>query len=104
MAAKFTDDNFDAEVIKAEGLVLVDFYADWCGPCQMIAPIIEELAEAHTDVKIGKLNIDEAQSIAQKYGVMSIPTLLFFKGGEVVEQVVGMQQKEALEAKIAELK
>ena len=104
MAQHFTDENFDAEVLKADSLVLVDFYADWCGPCQMLAPIIEELATAHTDVKIGKINVDEAPNVARQYGVMSIPTLIFFKGGEIVEQMVGMKSKADLEAKIATLK
>ncbi len=104
MAKVFTDADFEAEVLKAEGLVLVDFYADWCGPCQMLTPIIEELAEAHSDVKIGKVDIDASPDIAKKYGVMSIPTLIFFKGGEVAEQMVGMKSKDDLEAKIGELK
>ena len=104
MAQVFTDQDFEEEVLKAEGLVLVDFYADWCGPCQMIAPIIEELAETHKDVKIGKVDVDASQGTAQKYGIMSIPAILFFKGGEVVEQITGMRPKEDLEAKINELK
>ncbi len=104
MAQQFTDDNFEAEVIKADTLVLVDFFAPWCGPCQMIAPIIEELAEAHKDVKIGKVDVDEAPNTAKEYGVMSIPTLIFFKNGEIAEKMVGLKTKEDLEAKIAELK
>ncbi len=89
-------------VIKSEdfkdvinsGKVLVDFYADWCGPCQMLAPILEQLAEEQTDVKIVKLNVDEAQSIAGEYRVMSIPTMILFENGEVVDQKVGVLSKE----------
>lgn len=76
------------------GKVLVDFYADWCGPCQMLAPILEQLAEEQTDVKIVKLNVDEAQSIAGEYRVMSIPTMILFENGEVVDQKVGVLSKE----------
>ncbi|MBU1019126.1 MAG: thioredoxin [Patescibacteria group bacterium] len=104
MAQAFTDDNFEAEVIQAESLVLVDFHAAWCGPCQMQGPIIDELAEANSDIKIGKVDVDSAPETAKKYGVMSIPTLIFFKGGEVVEKMSGLQQRDKLEAKIAELK
>lgn len=104
MAQQFTDDNFDAEVTQAKGLVLVDFYAEWCGPCKMLGPIIEELASEQEGVKIGKVNVDDAPATAQKFGVMSIPTLIFFKDGEIVEQMVGMKSKEALEAQITELK
>lgn len=90
-----TDQNF-AEV-TAEGLVLVDFWAPWCGPCKMIAPVLEELdTELGEKVKIVKLNVDDNQETAGKYGVMSIPTLLLMKDGNVVDQVVGFQPKEAL--------
>ncbi len=104
MAQVFTDQDFEAEVLKADGLVLIDFFAEWCGPCKMLAPIIDELASSAEGVKIGKVDVDNAPETARKYGVMSIPTLLFFKSGEVVEQMVGMKSKEDLEAKIAELK
>lgn len=104
MAQIFTDQDFDAEVLKAEGLVLVDFFAEWCGPCKMLAPIIDALSESAQGVKIGKINVDESPETARKYGVMSIPTLIFFKGGEVMEQMVGMKSQADLEAKIAELK
>jgi len=89
------DKNFSQET--AEGLVLVDFWAPWCGPCKMIAPVLEELdGELGDAVKIVKLNVDDNQETAGKYGVMSIPTLLLMKDGNVVDQVVGFQPKEAL--------
>ncbi|GAA0434775.1 MAG: thioredoxin [Bacillota bacterium] len=90
-----TDQNFSKET--AEGLVLVDFWAPWCGPCKMIAPVLEEIdGEMEDKVQIVKLDVDENQETAGKYGVMSIPTLLLFKDGNVVDQVIGFQPKEAL--------
>ncbi|MCT1903405.1 thioredoxin [Oceanobacillus sojae] len=90
-----TDQNFTEET--AEGLVLVDFWAPWCGPCKMIAPVLEEIdGEMEEKVQIVKLDVDENQETAGKFGVMSIPTLLLFKDGEVVDQVIGFQPKEAL--------
>ncbi|MFZ0368186.1 MAG: thioredoxin [Halobacillus sp.] len=92
---KGTDQNFTNET--NEGLVLADFWAPWCGPCKMIAPVLEELDEEMSDqVKIVKLDVDENQETAGKYGVMSIPTLLLFKDGKVVDQVIGFQPKEQL--------
>ena len=101
----FTDQNFEEEVLKSDVPVLVDFWAPWCGPCRVQGPIIEELAKEHEGkgVKIGKLNVDENPKTAQNYQVMSIPTLGFFKGGEMVGQAVGVQQKDDLEKKIEEL-
>ncbi len=100
-AAHFTDENFEEEVVKSDIPVLVDFYADWCGPCKMLTPIIEELAtEYEGKVKIGKVDVDEAGAVAGKYGVMSIPTIIFFKGGEVVDQAVGFVPKEELAKKL----
>ena len=93
--ANVTDQNFTEET--SDGLVLADFWAPWCGPCKMIAPVLEEIdGELSDKVKIVKLDVDENQETAGKYGVMSIPTLLLFKDGEVVDQVVGFQPKEAL--------
>ena len=92
-----TDDNFEEEVIKAETPVLVDFWAEWCGPCRMIGPVIEEIAEEFAGkIKVGKLNVDQNQGTAAKYRISSIPTLLFFKGGKLVEQMVGVQPKSKL--------
>ena len=92
-----TEGNFSEEVLKSTTPVLVDFWAEWCGPCKMIAPVLDELAaENEGKVKIGKVNIDDFQQIAINYNINSIPTLLFFKGGQVVDQVVGMRSKRDL--------
>jgi thioredoxin 1 len=97
----FTSDNFEAEVLKSELPVMVDFYADWCGPCKMLAPAVAALEPLYEGkVKIGKLNVDNASDIAEKYNVMSIPTLLFFRNGEVVEKSVGLITKDVLQEKI----
>lgn len=103
MEHTFTDANFDAEVIKSDVPVLVDFWATWCGPCRMQGPIIEELAGEMdgAKVKIGKLNVDDSGKSAQDFGVMSIPTLIIFKGGKEVERLVGVQQKEGLKNVLA---
>ena len=95
---EFTDQNFEQEVEKNQGLVLVDFFAPWCGPCKLMGPIIEEMAEEYKDknVRIGKLNVDENQVMAQKFNVLGVPTLILFKNGKVAEQVTGLQSKEAL--------
>ena len=98
MAFHFTDENFNQEALSSEIPVLVDFYADWCGPCKMLAPVIETLAtEFKGKVKIGKLNVDDAPNTAQTYGVMSIPTLLYIKNGEVVNKSVGVVSKADIE-------
>lgn len=101
MEKKFTSQNFEAEVLAAEKPVLVDFYADWCGPCKMMAPTVEQLAdELAGTVVVGKLNVDDSQDIAMKYRVMSIPTLILFKGGEVVGKLIGVQSKAEVMALI----
>jgi thioredoxin 1 len=94
-----TEGNFSEEVLKSATPVLVDFWAEWCGPCKMIAPVLDELAgEYDGKVKIGKVNIDEFQQLAINYGINSIPTLLFFKNGQVADQVIGMRSKRDLKA------
>ncbi|MDO9231322.1 MAG: thioredoxin [bacterium] len=101
MEIVFTDQNFDQEVLKSEMPTLVDFWAPWCGPCQMMGPIVEELAkEMEGKAKIGKLNVDENSQVAQTFSIMSIPTIMIFKGGKMVKQLVGVQSKEALKEEL----
>lgn len=98
MEVTLTDSNFEQEVLKSDVPVLVDFWAPWCGPCQMMGPFIEEIASESTGkAKVGKLNVDENQVIAGRYQVMSIPTFLVFKNGEVVDKMVGGMPKEKLQ-------
>ena len=93
-ASKVDTGNWNAEVLNAQGLVMVDFWAVWCGPCQMVAPIVEELAQEYGDkLKVTKLNTDENPEIAGQYQIMSIPTIMFFKGGQVVEKLIGARPK-----------
>ena len=97
-----TDENFESEVLKADLPVLVDFYADWCGPCQMLRPIIEELSEEFQGkAKIAKINVDEAPKTAEKYGIMSIPTVILFKEGKEVTRQMGLTTKEVLKELIS---
>ena len=104
MAIHFTDENFNEEVLASDIPVLVDFYADWCGPCKMLAPVIETLAtEQEGKVKVGKLNVDDSPETARKYGIMSIPTLLYIKNGEVVNKTVGVVSKTELEQILSSL-
>jgi thioredoxin 1 len=88
--------DFNEKVLQSDKPVLIDFWATWCGPCQMQGPIVEELSEELTDVLVGKVNVDEDPDLAERYNVMSIPTLLVFKNGEVVQKAVGLQSKENL--------
>lgn len=96
-----TKENFENEVIKSDKPVLVDFWATWCAPCRMLAPTISELAEDYADkIKVGKVNIDDEQELAMKYGIVSIPTVMLFENGEVKETLVGLRGKEEFEALI----
>ncbi len=104
MEYKFTKDNFDKEVMESKEPVMIDFYADWCGPCKMMSPVVEALAEQYEGkIKIGKVNSDEEMDLATKFGVRSIPAFFFLKDGKVVDNAVGAQPKEALEEKLNKL-
>jgi thioredoxin 1 len=98
---QFTDANFEQEVLKSEKPVLVDFWAPWCGPCRAVGPVVEDLAEVYKDrVKVGKMNIDDNPKTATAYGVMSIPTLILFSKGDIMDKLIGLSPKERLEGLI----
>ncbi len=91
---KITSNNFEEEVLNAEGPVIIDFYADWCGPCKMMSPIIDSIAEEIENIKVGKINVDDAQDLAVQYNVMSIPTIIIFKDGKPYKKFIGVTSKE----------
>ena len=91
---KITNNNFEEEVLNSDKSVIIDFYADWCGPCRMMSPIIDNIAEENSDIKVGKVNVDESQEIAIKYNIMSIPTIIIFKEGKEYKKFVGVTSKE----------
>ncbi|MCH3998365.1 MAG: thioredoxin [Lachnospiraceae bacterium] len=104
MIMKFDQDNFDKEVLKSDIPVMVDFFAEWCGPCKMMGPVVEELEEEYKGkIKIGQLNVDDNPEIAERYSVMSIPNFIFFKNGQPVAQSIGGVPKATLEEKIKEV-
>lgn len=97
MSIKVNSENFESEVLKSKKIVLIDFYADWCGPCQMLSPIVDQVASEHEDLKVVKINVDEAQDLAINYGVISIPTLVVIKDGQETNRAVGLISKNAIE-------
>jgi thioredoxin 1 len=99
-----TDENFDAEIVNADTPALVDFWAEWCGPCRMVGPVVEELAGAYKGkVKVAKMNVDQNRQTPGRFGIRNIPTLIFFKGGDVVQTIVGAQPKASIEEQIKKL-
>lgn len=101
MAITITKENFQSEVMEASVPVLVDFWAAWCGPCQMLSPVVEEIASSHPEIKVGKVNVDEQPQLAQTFSVSAIPTFLVFKHGQLVQQFVGVQPKSTILAALS---
>ncbi len=96
MITTITKDNFEKEIVKADKPVLVDFWASWCGPCRMLSPTIDEIAEEHPEIKVCKINIDDEAELAIRHGVMSVPTLMLFKNGEIAQTAVGVRPKDEI--------
>lgn len=96
MEITITKDNFESEVLKSDKPVLVDFFATWCGPCKMLMPTIDEIANEHSEIKVGKVDVDENMELAKEFKVFSVPTLIAFKDGKVLKQMVGVQSKEQI--------
>ena len=101
MIIEITKDNFQAEVLNSDKPVLIDFWASWCGPCKMLSPMVDQIADEHPEIKVGKVNVDDEGELAGQFGIMSIPSLLFFKGGKVVDQSVGVRPKPFIEEMIS---
>ena len=97
---KITKANFESEVLQSEKPVMLDFWAEWCGPCRMVSPIVDEIAEERSDITVGKVNVDDENALAMKYGVMSIPTLIVFKDGQEKTRIVGARSKAAILAEL----
>ena len=100
MVNQFNEENFEEEVLNTEGTVLVDFYADWCGPCRVMSPIIDEIAEEVTTAKVGKVNVDNSGELAMKYGIASIPTIMVFKNGKPSKTFVGVTEKDEIKSEL----
>ena len=99
-----TDDNFDAEIVNSDLPVMVDFWAEWCGPCRMVAPVVEELAKEYEGkIKVAKMDVDKNRQTPAKFGIRNIPTLILFKGGEVAQTIIGAQPKSSIEAELKKL-
>ena len=102
-AIVITSANFDSEVLQSDKPVILDFWASWCGPCKMLSPVVDEISDENADIKVGKVNVDEESELAGKFNIMSIPTLLFFKDGQLVNQSVGVVPKQAILDMVKEL-